>query len=147
MEGKRFQIRTDKKIDSGNDIRWTMNGIGNSFTLSMTISTINSGLCSNGYELKATEGFLRRAGDLTFLKTSTQLQIWFDGVLEVTWVYEDTDDAQKCTMRDTLSGLKFHANNGNEKDRVSTHYRYQTGDYNIFGALILIMILFINWNQ
>ena len=147
MEGKRFQIRTDKKIDSGNDIRWTMKGIG-WFTLTTT-HMVNAYKCDGGSDaVKEEAPFFQQAGVLTFLKTSSELQIWFDGVLEVTWVYKDKEPETLCAMRNTLSGLKFHANDGAKKDRVSTHYRYQTGigDYNIFGALILIMIIFINWN-
>ena len=78
------------------------------------------------FTLKGTEKFLERAGDLTFLKTSTQLQIWFDDVLEVTWVFEDSDDTIPCAMRTSLTGISFRTPYG-RLDSVSTHYRYQTG--------------------
>ena len=66
-----------------------------------------------------------RAGVLTFLKTSTQLQIWFDDVLEFTWVYEDNDADNTCVMRKPMTGLKFRG--PSILDTVSTHYRYQGG--------------------
>ena len=72
----------------------------------------------------SSKGFLLRSGVMTFLKTSTQLQIWFDDVLEVTWVYEDKD--APCRMRGLMTGLSFRANNVEYK--VSTHYRYEIGD-------------------
>ena len=143
MEGKRFQIRTDKKIDSGNDIRWTMEGGIGWFTFT-TENMVNAYKCDGGSDaVKEEAPFFQQAGVLTFLKTSTQLLIWFDGVLEVTWVYKDKESETLCAMRNTLSGLKFHVHNGANKDRVSTHYRYQTGDYDIFGTLIIITIFHI----
>ena len=126
MEGKKFQIRTDKMIDANEiDIRWTMNG-PNWFTF--TEGSVNAAKCNNGYKFtdtdRASMGFFLRAGVLTFLKTSTKLQIWFDDVLEVTWVYEDNDASNTCYMRRPMTGLKFKTPNGKE-DKVSTHYRYE----------------------
>ena len=83
--------------------------------------------CNGGYTLKGTEGFLQRAGVLTFLKTTTQLQVWFDDVLEVTWVYEDSSD-YKCAMKNQMTGLRFKANADHMVDKVSTHYRYELGN-------------------
>ncbi|KAL5247396.1 hypothetical protein ACHWQZ_G019314 [Mnemiopsis leidyi] len=123
VENKEFQIRTDKKIDDENYIGWQLSGF-NWFTL--TSRSLSAQKCVN-YNLKATETFLEKAGDMTFLKTSTQLQIWFDGVLEVTWVYENTDEAEPCEMRKPLNGLKFTSIKS--QDEVSTHYRYQTVTY------------------
>ena len=84
--------------------------------------------CKSGYSFTATEkqskGFFLRAGVLTFLKTSTQLQVWFDDVLEVTWVYEDNDADKTCYMRRPMTGLKFK-NMRNEEDTVSIKYRYE----------------------
>ena len=73
--------------------------------------------------------FLQRAGEFTFLKTSTQLQVWFDDALEVKWVYQDKDQNHPCAMRTPFKGLKFTGNN--LQDKVSTHYRYQTGIDNV----------------
>ena len=70
-------------------------------------------------------GFFLRAGVFTFLKTSTQLQVWFDDVLEFTWVYEDNDETSKCFMRRTMTGLTFKG--AVREDKVSTYYKYQTG--------------------
>ena len=78
-------------------------------------------------EEKENSGFLEKAGVLTFLKTSTQLQIWFDDVLEVTWVYEDFDSETSCTMTKSMTGLKFRIRS-DVFDKVSTHYRYEIGD-------------------
>ena len=108
MEGKKFQIRTDKKIGFVEDIRWTMNG-PRWFTF--TEASVNAGKCNNGHKFTETDlttkGFFLRAGVLTFLKTSTQLQIWFDDVLEVTWVYEDNDADNSCMMRKPMTGLSL----------------------------------------
>ena len=122
MEGKRFQIRTDSKIDNNNDIRWTMRG-ASWFTLLAQKS--NALYCNGGYRLGGNEGFLKRAGVLTFLKTATQVQVWFDDVLAVTWVYEDDKPTRKCSMRQKMEGLKFKST---KKDTVSTHYRYAIGN-------------------
>ena len=128
MDNKKFQIKTSGRIEYNSDIRWTMEGPG-WFWINKV--RINSAQCRDGHEFteqeKANMGFLQRAGILTFLKTSTQLQVWFDDVLQVTWVYEDKDEANKCMMRTKMAGMKFES--PNYPDTVSTHYRYQIGLY------------------
>ena len=127
VENKRFQIRTDKKIDSTNNIRWLLK-LGGFSWFTFTTESISAPKCNGGYNsFTEYEGFFHRAGVLTFLKTSTQLQVWFDDVLEVTWVFKDNSGTQKCFMRRTLKGLKFKANQANLADKVSTHYRYEIG--------------------
>ena len=127
MENKKFQIKTDHKIGDGKNIEWTMEGTGWFWIKSFSI---NSGKCNGGREFtaqdKTTMGFLQRAGILTFLKTNTQLQVWFDDVLEVTWVYEDKDEANECYMRKDMTGLKFKSPSDG-LDEVTTHYRYEIG--------------------
>ena len=128
LENKRFQIRTDKKIDSTNNIRWLLK-LGGLTWFTFERERINAENCKNGYRsFTGDEGFFERAGNLTFLKTTTQLQVWFDDVLEVTWVYVNKDSDKKCAMRNKLNGLKFRANLGDKADKVSTHYRYEIGD-------------------
>ena len=128
VEGKKFQTKTDKKIDKTNDINWIIQG-GTWFTF--TTGSISSAKCNGGYAFTDTDranmGFFLRAGVFTFLKTSTQLQVWFDDVLEFTWVYEDNDASNTCYMRRTMTGLKFRGNRDTYIDDVSTHYRYQIG--------------------
>ena len=136
MEGKKFQIQTDKKIDADNDIRWGIGGVGWSW-FAFTSVAIAAGQCNGGYKLKGTEGFLQHAGVLTFLKTSTQLQVWFDDVLEVTWVYEDISDSYRCMMRNTMTGLRFHALSLTKFDKVSTHYRYEIGNMCALMSMLL----------
>ena len=125
-EGKKFQVRTDKKIDDDNDIRWDIKG-ARYFTF--TTGSIFSKTCAGGRKFSAADhasmGFFQRAGILTFLKTNTQLQVWFDDVLEVTWVYEDKDADNICGMRGTMTGLAFRLSK--YEDKVSTHYRYEIG--------------------
>ena len=123
VENKKFQIRTDKKIDSSNEIWWLLSGPGG---LSLRFSGLYASKCQ--YYLQGTEPFLQNSGDFTFLKTSTKLQIWFEDVLQITWVYQDRDEANPCAMRKSLKGLKFRGVRTGELDRVSTHYRYQTGN-------------------
>ena len=78
-------------------------------------------------EDRLNKGFFKRAGVLTFLKTGTQLKIWFDGVLEVNWIYEDKVGST-CIMKKPLTGLRFKTPSDNYKeDKVSTHYRYSLG--------------------
>ena len=126
VEGKKFQMQTDKKIDGSNDIRWT--GAGGVGWITFDTNAIGVSKCNGGYKLKGTEGFLQRAGVLTFLKTSTQFQVWFDDVLEVTWVYEDNSDGGRCAMKKKMTGLRFKANSDYKIDKVSTHYRYELGN-------------------
>ena len=134
VEGKKFQMQTDKKITNGNDIRWT--GAGGVGWITFDTTAIGVSKCNGGYKLKGTEGFLKRAGVLTFLKTTTQLEIWFDDVLEVTWVYEDNSDGGMCAMRNKLTGLRFHGSSSSNKDKVSTHYRYELGNLSQISATI-----------
>ena len=124
MEGKKFQIKTDTKIDSNNDIRWFINGGVNWFIF--TVEHIDANECNGGYPLKGNEEFLKQAGTLTFLKSTTQLQVWFDDVLEVTWVYEDNVGGS-CAMKQLMTGMKFQTHYP-KYDTVSTHYRYQHGN-------------------
>lgn len=131
VEGKKFQIRTGKKIDNNYDIRWSLIGLRIEY-FQFTTKWVHAAYCGGTGKVftdeeKETKGFFRRAGVLTFLKTSTQLQIWFDGVLELTWIYDDNAD-KICVMRDAMEGLKFQAvYSGTHKDKVSTHYRYEIG--------------------
>ena len=131
-QGKKFQIRTDKKIDESNYISWHMRMV-DSFTFST--ASLNSENYCVAKEFtdddRATKGFFQRAGVLTFLKTSTQLQIWFDDVLEVTWVFEDIHSNNVCLMRkQSMTGLRFKASN-HIIDKVTTHYRYGLGKYRV----------------
>ncbi|KAL5249972.1 hypothetical protein ACHWQZ_G015894 [Mnemiopsis leidyi] len=129
VEGKKFQIRTDKKIDNNYNIRWSLIGLRIEY-FQFTTKWVHAAYCGGTGKVftdeeKETKGFFRRAGVLTFLKTSTRLQIWFDDVLELTWIYDDNAD-KICVMRDAMEGLKFQAvYSGTHKDKVSTHYRYE----------------------
>ena len=127
VENKRFQIRTDKKIDGSNDIRWTMDGGIGWFTFLAYV--INSSKCGGGDTAVWSEDpFFKRAGDLTFLKSTSQLKVWFDDVLEVTWEYVDKDPEKQCALRKPLTGLQFKTPDPTAKyDKVSTHYRFETG--------------------
>ena len=126
-ENEKFQVKTDKKIDGSNDIRWYILG-ASSFFQFMHGSIIGK-YCGAGIKFTTSDqesmGFFQRKGVLTFLKTSTQLQIWFDDALEVTWVYEDKNANDICRMRNPMTGLQFRLSN--REDKVSTHYRYQKG--------------------
>ena len=137
MENKKFQIRTDKKIDGSNDIRWTFGGVG-WFTFTTALGGLSAYKCVR-FDIQGddTFAFLQRAGELTFLKTSTQLQVWFDDVLEVTWVFQDKDEAIPCAMKKKFNGLKFEGSS--HGDTASTHYRYQTGKH--LSLLILQRVL------
>ena len=126
VEGKKFQVKTDKKIDNSNFIKWTVNKADAYGWLTWTPTKVAASSCKS-YVFSRNEGFFQRAGVLTLLKTSTQLKVWFDDVLEVTWVFENSRD-QKCFMKNELENLKFKFRyNG---DSVSTHYRYEQGNLN-----------------
>ena len=99
-------------------------GIGG-FTL--TIKSISVNGCKK-YQFQGTEPFFQKAGEFVFLKTSTELQIWFDNVLEVTWTFPNANN-HICDMKKTLDGLIFQNPNGNQ-DKVSSHYKYQIGNQN-----------------
>ena len=121
VENKRFQIRTDKKIDSTNHIRWTMGGVG-WFTFEPNDKT-HAKDCHEGKEVFSdTDPYFHEAGDITFLKTSDRLKIWFNDVLVVTWMY-----SSPCYMTRKLTGLKFKGGTNTRYDKVTTHYRFETG--------------------
>ena len=71
-------------------------------------------------------GFFERAGVITFLKTITQLKVWFDDILEATWIYEDSSSTKACRMKRMMTALRFQTPFG-KKDKVSTQYRYEIG--------------------
>ena len=124
-ENKKFQIRSDKKLDESNDIRWTLKG---PYWLWFTTEFLHAFNCNEtrkyfSNEERANNGFFHRAGVLTFLKTNAHLKIWFEDVLEVTWIYENST----CSMTKTMTGLRFRTPQG-KLDKVSTHYRYAIGD-------------------
>ena len=125
-------MQTDKKIDQSNDIRWSMGAEIGYFIF--TLDYIRTRGCDH-YKFKRTEGFLQRAGVLTFLKTSTQLQIWFDDVLEVTWVYV----GNTCSMKKLMAGLRFHGHLSSNYDKVSAHYRYEV-ELGNFTTLQIVII-------
>ena len=122
-EGRKFQVRTDKKIGASNDIGWFLLPHVDMFTF--TTTSIDAENCRKYFsdDDRASKGFFQKPGVLTFLKTNTQLQIWFDDVLEVTWIYETAD----CNMRKTMTGLRFVSAEATVKDDVSSHFRYQIG--------------------
>ena len=117
-DGVKFQIRTDAALSSGNMIRLML--IGSSYFLTFDNVFVNAQYC--GYSLTGNEGFISKGGVLTFLKSTTQLEVWFDDVLEVTWVYEDKSATEECQMRGTMTALKFH---GSSTDTASVQYRYE----------------------
>ena len=116
-EGLKFQIRTSAALTSTNVIRCLLTGSSDFFTIDG--STIKARFC--GYSLAGNEGFLSTGGILTFLKSTTQLLVWFDDVLEVTWAYEDKSASQICQMRSPMTALSFHLL---YDDTASVQYRY-----------------------
>ncbi|KAL5247384.1 hypothetical protein ACHWQZ_G019306 [Mnemiopsis leidyi] len=118
----KFQIRTDKKIDDENFIQWSMGQVGLFELKREGMNAIGCGGSGKLFSSEKSYGFLERAGDITFLKTVTQLQVWFDDTLEATWTYEDTDDSKLCSMRNILAGMRFKST---LEDKVSSHYRYE----------------------
>ena len=103
-----------------------MNGVG---MFELTKDFINSDRCKDGYDFTGSgnkKTFHKEAGDLAFLKSTTQLQIWFNDVLEVTWIYENTSDTETCAMGNVMTGLKFQTT-----DDVSTHYQFELGNQNV----------------
>ena len=117
-DGVKFQIRTDAALSSGNRIRLKL--IGSSYFLTFDNVFVNAQYC--GYSLTGNEGFISKGGVLTFLKSTTQLLMWFDDLLEVNWAYEDKSDTQICRMRSRMTALKFHIN---KVDTASVQYRYE----------------------
>ena len=129
VNDRKFQLRTDMKISDENKLTvyfrylkftgltwFTLRGRGRMQAFQCKDST------SRDIEVISPNApFYQRAGDLTFLKTSTQLQIWCDHVLEGTWIYEDEDADKTCSMKMEAKGMRFHYY------RAATHYRYQLG--------------------
>ena len=132
-EGKKFQIKTDAKIESGHDIRFFMNGNTNYFTVEA--SEINVRMCGS-YPIEETAGFRSRGGILTFLKTQTTLKIWFDDVLEVDWDFSANDD---CVMRSNTTKIQFHLKG--LMDKASKQYRFSTGTGKTINLLAVCYIV------
>ena len=104
-------------------IVWTLEGVGWFVFDDPPNARLNARNCEQGKTaVDENAPFYQQAGVLTFLKTSTQLQIWFNDVLEVTWVYKDYGGT--CHMRSKMTGLMFSA-----EDTLLTHYRYELGNY------------------
>ena len=124
-------MQTKSEINNDNMIRWTMKGVG-FFIISS--EKINAENCGDGRtftsEDRESMGFLLNAGNLTFLKNSTHLKIWFDdsSTPNVTWKYEDTDETSLCNMRNAMTGLKFQVPSELLEDNVSSCFRYEIGD-------------------
>ena len=79
------------------------------------------------YSGRKSNGFSKESGVLTFLKTSTKLEIRFAGETAVTWIYED-EEGERCGMRNQLAEIKFvGGETGDAKDAVSVEYRYKIG--------------------
>ena len=76
MDDKYFQIRTNKKIDDDHGIRLYMDGGPEVFTIT---STKIYGLMCKEYDLDQKVKFLKKKGVITFLKTTTEMKIWFEG--------------------------------------------------------------------
>ena len=98
-----------------------MGGVG-WFTFEPTHKA-NAKSCNEGKEVfSVTDPYFLKAGDITFLKTSDRLKIWFNDVLVVTWMY-----SSPCYMTRKLTGLKFKGGTDTNYDKVTTHYRFETG--------------------
>ena len=125
VEDRKFQLKTDKKIGGPNSVWLRIRG-ADRFVLggNRRLQATNCKTAQDPFVSSAP--FYQQAGVLTFLKTSTQLQIWFDDVLEVNWVYVDAGGM--CSLRRKMTGLKFQADRVHI-DKVSTHYRYELGYY------------------
>ena len=105
-------------------IVWTLEGVGWFVFDDPPNARLNAKNCEQGKTaVDENAPFYQQAGVLTFLKTSTQLQIWFNDVLEVTWIYENTSDTETCAMGNVMTGLKFQTT-----DDVSTHYQFELGN-------------------
>ena len=113
----KFQLRTDKRVTIRNILSAYFRGA------SWFVFGGGGRLQAHGCEsakgvISPNAGFYLRVGDLTFLKTTTQLQIWFDDVLEATWIYENRGSSH-CSMKRKASAMRLDSNH------IATHYRYQ----------------------
>ena len=127
MDGKKFQVRTNHKIDAKNVISWVFAG-ANWFLLN-TQNLLGDRCIGDGSQFtesdRETKGFFLRPGVLTFLKTTSEMKIWFDDVLEVTWVFANKN-GKACRLKNPMTGLKFLSAK-KENDTISIEYRYETG--------------------
>ena len=127
QNGHKFQIRTNKAFYGEDAIRLTLKGPGESaeeIWFYFGKPHIDAKYCKHFQSYTGNEGFLTKAGIVTFLKTASELKIWFDDDLEVTWVYEDLPD-QTCGLRNEVAEIKFEEPSG--VDGVSGVYRYAIG--------------------
>ena len=120
-------MRTNHKIDTENDIRWGLAGAG--WFIFSTEYLAGERCVGDGSRFtesdRETKGFFLKPGVLTFLKTTTEMKIWFDDVLEVTWVFANKH-GQTCKFKNPMTGLKFLSAQKVE-DTISIEYRYETG--------------------
>ena len=126
IEGQKFQIRTDAAIASGNDIRFFLKveNFGSAF-VTFVADNINVKNCGP-FSFAETAGFRSRGGIFTFLKTQTNLKIWFDDVLEADWDFLSV--RAECTMKNKALGIQFHLSK--YKDTASRQYRFSEGRNN-----------------
>ena len=130
IEGKKFQIKTDAKIESGHDIRFYLDR--NFVTFEASKITVRR---CGPYYFETTAGFLSRGGILTFLKTQTILKIWFDDVLELDWDFSVVVD---CVMRSNATKITFHLLN--VMDTASKQYRFSTGKTNLLAVCYIVVL-------
>ena len=76
VDDKYFQIKIKRSIDNDHGIRLYMDGDPWWFTLT---STKIDGYMCKGYDLDQKVKFLKKKGVITFLKTTTEMKIWFEG--------------------------------------------------------------------
>lgn len=124
IEGKKFQIKTDAAIKTGNDIRlfFILETYGHAFC-TFVADNINIKFC-DAYKFVGAAGFRSRGGILTFLKTQTNLKIWFDDKLEADWNF--LSPRPECTMQNKALGIEFHLSV--KMDTASRQYRFSTGE-------------------
>ena len=127
QNGHKFQIRTNKAFYGEDAIRLTMKGPGESaeeIWFYFGKARIDAKYCKQYQSYTGTEGFLEQAGTFTFLITSSEMKIWFDDELEVTWVYENWP-GKTCGLKNEVAEIKFEEPSG--VDGVSGVYRYAIG--------------------
>ena len=130
QNGHKFQIKTNKAFNGEDAIKLTMKGAGESaeeIWFYFGKPHIDAKYCKHFQSYTGGKDFLERGGTFTFLKTSSEMKIWFDDELEVTWVYEDLS-GQTCGLRNEVTEIKFAFEGASGVEYgISVEYRYAIG--------------------
>ena len=122
-ENYKFQYKTEDAITNENVIamRFMPEECWLIIEVKYGVLNINLGsYCLNlPQPLSSSSNMLSSGGIFTFLKNTTHILIWFDGILEFEYEYVDNSVSNTCPFRTEATGIHFISS-----DMATTEYRY-----------------------